>query len=68
MPWLLLPEIFVKIFPDSFSPVPDSCQDNGSESCGMCIPVRKNSCSILFDYVTNDHKYNKRKYALESFL
>lgn len=35
MPWLLLPEIFVKIFPDSFSPVSDSCQDNGSESGGV---------------------------------
>lgn len=28
LPWLLVPEIFVRIFPDSFSPAPVSCQDN----------------------------------------
>lgn len=32
IPWLLVPEIFVGIFPDSFSPVPVSCQDDALDS------------------------------------
>lgn len=32
IPWLLVPEIFVRIFPDSFSLAPVPCQDNDLDS------------------------------------
>lgn len=38
IPWLLVPEIFVRIFPDSFSLAPVPCQDNDLDSAARrCV-------------------------------